>query len=92
MERTRVESVTMENDGWQSAVKALAESQKELSERVAQLSADVRAQSVLLSQSPARQAEARLRANASSETGNEHDPEPPKMTFEEFANEVGLRF
>lgn len=83
----------MENDGWQSAVKALAESQKELSEKVAQLSADVRAQSVLLSQSPERQAAAQRRASVSSETGNEHDPDPaPKMTFEEFANEVGMRF
>lgn len=83
----------MENDGWQSAVKQLADAQKELVAKVEQLSADVRAQSVLLSQSPARQAGAQRRASESSETGNEHDPEPaPKMTFEEFANEVGMRF
>lgn len=82
----------MENEGWQNAVKQLADAQRQLVEKVEQLSADVRAQSVLLSQSPARRAEAQLRANASSETGNAHDPEPPKMTFEEFANEVGLRF
>lgn len=80
----------MENEGWQSAVKELAKAQSELSERVAQLSVAVHALSGSSSRSPAPQTEAQHRANVSSETGNQH--EPPKMTFEDFANEVGLRF
>lgn len=80
----------MENETWQSAVKQLAESQKELVERVKALSVVVHGLSGSSSQSLAPQTEAQRRANVSSETGNQH--EPPKMTFEDFANEVGLRF
>jgi len=82
-----------ENDTWQSAVKELQQSVKELSELVkaqGSLLAAERARSASSSPSLAREVGASQAASESSETGNQH--EPVRMTFEEFANESGLRF
>lgn len=75
----------MENEQWQSAVKELRESVKEVSERLAQLSVVVQGLSVSSSPSPAQPRDQQHLGSASSE-------ERLKMTFEDFANEVGLRF
>lgn len=72
---------------WQSAKEeldaALAELRKELADMRSVLGG-VRAQSALSSQSLAREVDPSHPANGSSE--------PVRMTFEEFANESGLRF
>lgn len=73
----------MENEGWQSAVKQLAESQKELSDRVVALSVVVRELSGLSLQRPVPPGQSPPESGSS---------EPVKMTFEEFANEAGLKF
>lgn len=80
---------TQETDKWQELEKELAGLRESLAEIRSAIGA-VRALSASSLPSPERRADPSQVASESSETGNDH--QPVKMTFEEFANESGLKF